>query len=191
MPHLITAIIVEQEYTFKCFEDKENCILSEINPDGIPAWKLFSFQFWPVISNPLGASWTLIPEDYNKYHPDWDKATYVGYSIQESCHTRTFVPHNERKKQAYVLTKQLSRFSVGPDVAWPTGFWAAASEATGIQFVVGAVDGGSEAQLPAGITNYGQLDQPTFLEHLSHSQVLIGVGHPATCVALNAPRTHY
>ncbi|KZP05235.1 glycosyltransferase family 18 protein [Athelia psychrophila] len=184
IPHLVAAILVEPEYTFSCFEDKENCLLSDINPDGIPAWKLFSFFFWAMKNNPLGASWTLVPEDYSKLHSDWDKSTYIGYSIEAACHARSFVPHNERKKQAYVMTKHLRFFSSGPDSAWSADLWEAATEATGIQFVVGTGDhnnGDADgATLPAGLTDYGQLDQPAFLEHVSHSQVLIGVGQPAT-----------
>jgi hypothetical protein len=65
IPDLVMAIIVESHETFTCFEDEENCILSSGNPHGIPAWKLFSFHFWPGSDNPLGRNWTLSPEDVN------------------------------------------------------------------------------------------------------------------------------
>ena len=67
IPDLIKAIIVESYDSFACFKDEENCILSGENPDGIPAWKLFSMHFWTGANNPLGANWTLSPEDVSRY----------------------------------------------------------------------------------------------------------------------------
>ena len=63
MPDLVKAVIVDADPTFDCFEDDANCILASTNPDGIPAWKLFSFHFWPSPGHPLGRGWTLAPED--------------------------------------------------------------------------------------------------------------------------------
>lgn len=186
MPHLVKAIIVENEDAYKCFEDKENCVLSETNPDGIPAWKLFSFFFWPMQQNPLGSLWTLNPEKYTAEHPDWDNNTYIGYSVEDACQAQRFIPHHERKAQAYVMTKRLAFFTPGPDLAWPPDFYESASQVTGIKFVVGAADDDHEhptPQLPTGLVNYGQMSQPEFLDHVSHSQVLVGLGNPATFVS--------
>ena len=63
MPELIKAIIMEGSDAHACFEDEQNCVLSGRNPDGIPAWKIFSFHFWTGSDNPLGRNWTLSPED--------------------------------------------------------------------------------------------------------------------------------
>lgn len=63
MPELIKAVIVESSDARACFEDEQNCVLSGRNPDGIPAWKIFSFHFWAGSDNPLGRNWTLSPED--------------------------------------------------------------------------------------------------------------------------------
>ncbi|KAF7968286.1 hypothetical protein HWV62_31023 [Athelia sp. TMB] len=182
MPHLVSVILLEHEEVFSCFNDKENCILSEVNPDGIPAWKLFSFFFWAMNNNPLGASWTLVPEDYRRLHSEWDRNTYLGYSIEASCHAHPFVPHIERKKQAYVMSKftALLHGISGPELAWPVEFWEAAKAATGLDLIMGGEHEPHWPEPPAGITNYGALNQSEFLGHVSHSQVLIGVGRPAT-----------
>ena len=66
--------------------------------------------------------------------------------------------------------------------AWPPHFYEAASNMTGIQFVLGANDDSSQPDLPPGITNHGILEQPEFMDALSKSLVLVGVGSPSTCV---------
>jgi hypothetical protein len=63
MPDLVKAIFMEPPDSNVCFEDEENCVLSARNPDGIPAWKIFSFHFWAFPANPLGHNWTLSPEN--------------------------------------------------------------------------------------------------------------------------------
>lgn len=63
MPDLVKLIIADGDNAFDCFLDDENCVLSRQNPDGIPAWKMFSFNFWPRSETPLGRKWTLSPED--------------------------------------------------------------------------------------------------------------------------------
>jgi hypothetical protein len=63
MPDLVKMLIVQGEDAYGCFADEENCILSDRNPDGIPAWKIFSFNFWTGPESPLGRNWTLSPED--------------------------------------------------------------------------------------------------------------------------------
>jgi len=63
IPDMVKAVIVESDDAFICFEDEENCILSSRNPDGIPAWKIFSLHFWTDAGNPLGRKWTLSPEE--------------------------------------------------------------------------------------------------------------------------------
>jgi hypothetical protein len=63
MPDLVKMVIVEVPDSFDCFQNEEDCILSSQNPDGIPAWKIFTFYFWTGQNNPLGRNWTLSPEE--------------------------------------------------------------------------------------------------------------------------------
>lgn len=71
---MVKAILVEGPESRSCFEDDEHCRLSWKNPEGIPAWKIFSFSFWTHPDNPLGRKWTLSPEGRfcaaQTYQPD-------------------------------------------------------------------------------------------------------------------------
>lgn len=66
-PHLVKAVILEGDETFGCFEDEDNCILSEKNKHGIPVWKILTIHWWTGDSHPLGHQWTLWPEDVSRY----------------------------------------------------------------------------------------------------------------------------
>lgn len=85
----------------------------------------------------------------------------------------------ERNNQAYILAKWQEYLDKG---AWPFHFYEAASNATGIQFVMGANDEGVHPDPPPGITNLGTMAQPAFLDILSKSLVLVGLGDPLMCV---------
>jgi hypothetical protein len=63
MPDMVKVIIVEGYDSYACFRDEANCILSDRNPHGIPAWKIFTLHFWTDSNNPLGRNWTLSPEE--------------------------------------------------------------------------------------------------------------------------------
>jgi hypothetical protein len=80
------------------------------------------------------------------------------------------------------MTKRLALVQGAGERAWPPHFYEAASNMTGIQFVLGANDDSSQPDLPPGITNHGILEQPEFMDALSKSLVLVGVGSPSTCV---------
>lgn len=184
-PHLVKAIFLQKEDVYECFEDREHCVLSDINPDGIPIWKTWSFEFWADVAHPLGHKWTLNPEDYTLEHPDWQRNTYIGYSIEESCRARRFIPTNEREKRAYVMTKLVRNFAPGPDTAWPVDFYETAAREMGIEFVTGATEEtGGKQEVPVGLVNLGQMDQANFMHHLAYSQVLIGIGRPQVFVIL-------
>lgn len=182
MPSLVKSILTDGDDASKCFEDEENCILSAQNPDGIPAWKIFSFYFWIDPDNPLGRNWTLSPEFYalEGHTPN----TYLGYSVEPSCMSRPFVAQQDREDRAYVLAKYLS-FAIEIKehlhtlpVAWPPHFYEAVSNATGIKFTLGAWDHDYKSDLPPGLTNHGVLPQQEFVDTLSRSRVLVGVGNP-------------
>jgi len=91
----------------------------------------------------------------------------------------------------YILGKWLQFFSSKNGKGWSPDFYDAATEATGISFVVGAsqspsnlttsfADPADQGTLPKSITNYGILSQENFLKTLAHSRMLIGVGDPVT-----------
>jgi hypothetical protein len=111
----------------------------------------------------------------------WAPNTYLGYSVEPSCLSKPFVPHDKRDDHAYVMTKRLAFMEENSRV-WPPHFYEAASNATGIQFVIGAKEDSAHAILPPSLKNLGYLSQPAFLDTLSKSRVLVGVGRPLTCV---------
>lgn len=185
-PEMVRVILIEDLAAVECFKE-EDCVLSGSNPNGIPAWKLLSFDFWADTYNPLGSEWTLNPEKWD----NWDEPNvYLGYSIEPSCKTQPFIPHSERPHQGYIMTKRLSYFAEGPLRAWGPEFYDAAAGSTGINFIVGAQndteESGLAADLPPSLQNIGETDQKDFLAAVSRSRVLIGVGRPYSYVLPSA-----
>lgn len=183
-PDLVQAVFVDEDESERCFRDIENCSLSSENPAGIPPWKIFSFAFWAHPANPLGAHWTLAPENYELLGNGHN--TYLGYSIEQACRSQPFIPHAQRENQAYILAKLLSFFTPERDRAWTPAIFDAATDATGIKYVLGAINDTLKGewpapQLPTNYVDYGLIDQPTFLDKLSKTRVLIGMGNPMTC----------
>jgi len=117
---------------------------------------------------------------------------FLGYSIEPSCSAQPFVPHLERYDRAYIMTKRLQYLAQNENSAWPREFYEAAAEELDIDLVLGAGEervfdqDGKEIWpqdlLPDGVENLGRLELPEFLDELSKSRVLIGVGLPFTCV---------
>jgi len=172
-PDLVKLIFMDSKDTSDCHNDRRKCVLSESNPTGIPLWKIFSLYFWTT-SHPLGPKWILSPEIYTQ-------TTYLGYSIEESCRQQHFVPHHERENQAWILAKYLHYFSSQFDAAWSQADFDAVTAATGIKFVMASFENDhpeAKPVLPSTYTNYGRINQPTFIQHLSKSRVLIGMGNP-------------
>ncbi|KZP33614.1 glycosyltransferase family 18 protein [Athelia psychrophila] len=179
-PDLVKAIFSEGDDIYKCWEDEENCLLSESNPYGLPAWKLFAFHFWVTPASPLGRNWTLSPEPY--VMDGSPENLYLGYSVEPSCMSQAFIPHDDRNDHIYIMTKDARNIADGYNPAqWPSHFYEAATKATGINFILGASgSNAAESPIPAGVTNHGLLDQKQFIQAVSESLVLVGVGKPET-----------
>ena len=183
LPDLVRMIIMDDWEVFNCVDDIEDCVLTDKNPTGIPSWKLFTFIFWPHNAHPLGSPWNLSPEDYSG--ADHGNSSYLGYSVEELCRTRPFIPHSEREDKAYVLAKLLSFFTPEQDASWSPAIFDAATAATGVTYMLGSRNDSEEhpdwtPQLPSQYENFGIMKQPMFLDKLSRSKVLIGMGNPAT-----------
>ncbi|KAJ7682269.1 hypothetical protein DFH06DRAFT_1264957 [Mycena polygramma] len=177
-PQLVKIVIVDEDVSRDCFVD-EQCIMSEENPYGVPAWKIFSFVFWLQPGNPLGHSWTLNPEDY-QLEFSWNVPnTYLGYSVEPGCRSTPFIPHDRRPQppQAWVLSKHLRYFEPGGH-AWQADFYDDAANATGAQFVIGADGDSTPPEFPESLKNVGVMPQAKFYQTLANSAVLIGVGGP-------------
>ncbi|KAJ7094392.1 hypothetical protein C8R44DRAFT_590286, partial [Mycena epipterygia] len=179
-PDLVRAVFSEGEDSKSCFDDT-GCTMSHYNPSGIPAWKIFSVNFWVESYNPLGHKWTLSPEDYQLEHSWYIPNTYLGYSVEPGCLSRPFIPHELRptQPQVYVMAKDLEYFHP-PHHAWQADFYDDAAEATGAHFVVGAQGTKIPPDFPKSVENLGTMPQDWFYEILAESAVLVGVGLPYT-----------
>ncbi|KAF8187038.1 hypothetical protein K438DRAFT_1765184 [Mycena galopus ATCC 62051] len=146
-----------------------HCILSSSNPSGIPVWKMFNCHWWTGSVGPLRNNWTLNPED---------TVSAGGKGRRAGVFFAPFVPHSERKRQAYVLAKEMDYF--GPELrSWEPDYYDAAHNATNVEFVAG-VRGNNTADFPPRLKNLGYMSQSEFYDQLSRSLVLVGVGFPYT-----------
>ncbi|KAJ6595853.1 hypothetical protein DFH09DRAFT_1244474 [Mycena vulgaris] len=174
---LIKALFIEEQETNACFKDP-NCILSPHNPSGIPVWKMFSFNWWTGPVGPLANNWTLNPEDYRLEGKGYAPNNYLGYSVEPGCSARPFISHAARKRQAYVLAKEMHYFS--PEIrAWDPEFYESAHKVANVDFVSG-VRGEPTADFPPRLKNIGYMSPNAFYDQLSRSLVLVGVGFPLT-----------
>ncbi|KAJ7033664.1 hypothetical protein C8F04DRAFT_1210791 [Mycena alexandri] len=174
---LVTAIFTEERDVNACFKDTE-CVQSSQNPSGIPLWKLFAWNWWTGAVGPLKNKWTLNPEDYRLEGKGFAPNNYLGYSVEPACSARPFVPHSERKRQAYVLAKEMHYFTP-KKTAWGSDFYDDAHKTADVEFVSG-VRGQATPDFPSRLTNLGYMTPSDFYGHLSHSLVLVGVGSPLT-----------
>ncbi|KAF7367004.1 hypothetical protein MSAN_00959300 [Mycena sanguinolenta] len=191
--HLVVAVLADTSDIKECFHDRD-CVLTENNPRGIPAWKLFSFHFWNSADNPLGRKWTLSPELVSPLFrietlPDEDSVhwmqwkdtynTYLGYSIEPQCSRHPFIPPDARPAQAFVYSKEVKNFQ-GNEYTWATDFFAAASAAAGVQFIAGVKQTPLPEFFPDSVTNVGFMPQAEFYETIARSRVVVGIGRPTT-----------
>ncbi|KAJ7071427.1 hypothetical protein C8F01DRAFT_433759 [Mycena amicta] len=134
---LVKMVLMHPNHVVECYDDKI-CLKTELNPAGVPAWKIFAFYFWQNSQTPHGRQWTLSPEDYGTN-------TYLGYSIEAQCALLPFIPHAQREKQVYILAK-FWRFFEPNTTAWPPEFYDAAAVETGVRFITGS---DAKNQLPS------------------------------------------
>jgi len=194
-PTITHAVVLDPETIEQC-QEYSNCLYDPTsNPTGLPIYKIFAFSFWSQAGHPLGGAWTINPEPYNLQSPGLTTNTYIGYSVQDTCASQPFVTATKRRKSAYIMGKLLRFFQPSArGNAWSEAIFDAASNATGVEFLIGAVadptksndPASAEAMtklLPASLTNLGHLEQVNFLETLSEMVALVGIGDPATQVA--------
>jgi hypothetical protein len=179
-PNNIVAIFMDPSMSASCFADTSNCVLSESNPGGIPAWKIFTFHWWTNPANGLGSQWTFSPDDY-ALQGFQDPNTYLGYTIEPECRAQSYIPPSDREHQAYILTKTLQRFVAGPGRAWSPEIFDEASNMTGIRFAIGVSPDhppNGVAELPTNYIDYGLVERHQFMANIAKAKILIGVGDP-------------
>ncbi|KAF7294174.1 hypothetical protein HMN09_01145800 [Mycena chlorophos] len=191
----ISMVLLNPEELDRCFNDPASlCSKTPENPDGIPAWKLFSFNWWTIGSHPLDARWILSPEQYRGPGSDH---TYTGYSVEAACAARQFVPHAERARrpQVYVMGKNGRYFAAGKRAWEPSQLALAAKalesapvqledDATQVRFLVGLREDGLPEEFSqeerTALHDLGRLTPTEFYDTLAHSVALVGMGAPGT-----------
>ncbi len=159
----------------------KGCFKAEAYPSGIPVWKLFTFNFWSWIDHPLGASWTLSPENYrlHGYREEANRNTYLGYSIETWCKQNPTYPFTRRENRAFIYAKEVHYFLEGTNLFFVKGrqLWKELKASLGLDFL--AAVGGAEVQVPEeGVDNIGRQSQPDFYDVLAKSRAMIGLGQP-------------
>jgi len=197
--YFYTLSLSDSTPLYQAMPSRVRAIIAAINENlesilDIPLYKVFIISFWERPAHPLGAQWTLSPEDYRSLGQGSN--TWLGYSIEATCAKHRFVPHAERNaNEAYILAKLLSFFLPERDCAWPPEVLNAASRETGITYISGSYNDtqhrGQDTpqppdpmwnapELPEQYRNEGLRPQFEFLERLAEMRVLIGMGNPIT-----------
>ncbi|KAF8998237.1 hypothetical protein BDQ17DRAFT_1328891 [Cyathus striatus] len=188
------SMIVVRNNPKDCYTSN-SCIKSQQNPRGIPAWKIFDFDYFPNIfgKNPnefLDARWILsaLP---NTVNPGSDH--YIGFSQETTCTQYPVIPLSERANTIWLFMKQLTYIYV-PSFAWSvadfhnlirdlsmsiTGGWAIEEGYMRYRTSLGPDDKLEDIADPVnGIFNLGVLDQPGFLDNLRKARVMLAIGDP-------------
>ncbi|KAF7321218.1 hypothetical protein HMN09_00210800 [Mycena chlorophos] len=190
---LVPVLIVDGADSKHCFTDEDGhggrleCVQKRDRPHGVPIWKMLSFHFWDGPEHPLGRKWTLNPEPYR---PAPDNNTYLGYSVEPQCARQPFVPHSQRKPQAWVFAKNADYFDPERRAWAPEAFRRAVevlssepslNESTpqeGFRFLAGVRDKTLPDYWPPDVENGGFLPQAKFYTALAESRALVGMGRP-------------
>ncbi|GMK59029.1 hypothetical protein CspeluHIS016_0700440 [Cutaneotrichosporon spelunceum] len=173
---------------------KDNLKTKE-NPDGVPAWKIFRFSFFPNgLSTIVGQAWSAIAE------PEWRKPTdegyrnmtYLGYSIEEP--NLQTIPFAERPMRAYILSKRVQYFydvfgkpMIGRDQI-TRAYHELRKEFPTFEFVGAFVDDRTPEEheslgpmeIPEGVRNLGKLGPAEWGREVANSRVMVGIGFPVS-----------
>ncbi|KAJ7208251.1 hypothetical protein GGX14DRAFT_633818 [Mycena pura] len=184
---LITHTWMDDEHLIWCFQDRQSCMQSEQNPDGVPLWKMFAFTFWgslpksgkwlpPPTSdtswsfNPLGREWNLVPYQMPEGH------FYIGYHY-ERCQALQYVPFAQRPDRIVILAKKSEYFYNSPLLPGPSNFYNRLKNVTGYDIISNAkVEEGHP--IPDSLISAGLLLQSEYDVQLANTKALLGIGKP-------------
>ncbi|KAF8878771.1 hypothetical protein BD779DRAFT_1613005 [Infundibulicybe gibba] len=176
MPELVKVVI--RNKAGECHSNSD-CVKGPSNPSGIPAWKIFDFEFFPshgthYHSSLMKGKWILSANPDDLHEGD--------SPIQ--CIGRVRLP------RTWMLMKELS-YVYKSTFAWNRTYFARASHELGLNFI-GAwridqhygwnseVDGEMVdiADPENGIVNLGEIGPQRFEQELGMSRVIVGMGDP-------------
>ncbi|CAA7262774.1 unnamed protein product [Cyclocybe aegerita] len=192
-PELVKVVI--RNKAGECHSDPK-CVKGPDNPSGIPAWKIFDFEFFVSHGNHFHASlmkgkWILSANPDNKPQ-DPGPIQYIGYSLEDECRQIEPLRLAQRAHRAWMLMKQLT-YVYDSAFAWNRSYFSLAHHSPELSELVFA--GGwmidqhyqwkpekgilTDIEDPAnGVVNFGRLDPKQFLEAVRMSKVMVGMGNP-------------
>ncbi|KAJ7235499.1 hypothetical protein C8J57DRAFT_1248342 [Mycena rebaudengoi] len=179
----VAAVIFDRDAVKACFAGPTTCARSARNPDGIPAWKIFSWydgQPGDEPDSPLGHAWTLMPEMFHEH------GTYVGYSIQAEA--VPFVDPADRVDHAWILANLETYFYLHHNI-WSHDYFERAGLETGMEFIAALhpEQGRLSAypythnviSVPSNLVDIGTAENSgVLLPKLAESRMLIGLFDP-------------
>ncbi|KAF8998557.1 hypothetical protein BDQ17DRAFT_1428391 [Cyathus striatus] len=159
------------------------CVKSDSNPDGIPAWKIFEFTYWPVHYHRepnwsmMGGEWILTSHPDDMYYEEPSPIQYIGFSIEDSC-PEAPVPLEEREPRIYMHMKYL-RYLSDDKWSWDVSWFTEVAEELNATFIGGWINDNNAPEVGnARITNLGRLSHEQFIEELAKSRVMLSMGNP-------------
>lgn len=150
-------------------------------------------NWWRRVRNPLGASFTLAPEDYFVWPKDKPEVanTYIGYSLEKTCLKTPYIPWDQRPRQIYVLAKWLKIFLYPKYVLTDPNknywnhltdtFYLDLSKSLNVSFhgqFTTFEAPPNVTQPPPGISQLARMSRPDFQKTIASSRVMMGIGSP-------------
>ncbi|KAF8882177.1 hypothetical protein CPB84DRAFT_1791109 [Gymnopilus junonius] len=192
-PDLVKVVI--RNKAGECHSDAK-CVKGPRNPSGIPAWKIFDFEFFASYGGHFQASllkgkWILSANPDPRFVNEEDSPIqYIGYSVEEDCHTGPVIRLSDRANQVWMLMKQLT-YVYNDKFAWNRSYFSLVSKELDINFVGGwqinqhyQWEPDVKGQMSDiedrehRVTNLGRLNSSQFAQNVAISKVMVGVGSP-------------
>ncbi|KAF7297817.1 hypothetical protein MKEN_01405400 [Mycena kentingensis (nom. inval.)] len=149
-----------------CLDDTFNCVRSDENPTGIPAWKMVAWAEGGDgdAPSPFGHAWTFT------YEQTWGGQSFVGFSFPDTCKQIVpFVDPTQREDRAPEFFEK-----VGAETG--TGFVASLHPTIGrLKDYPNTV--GHKA-VPDNLVELGDLNERKVLTEMSKSRLLVGLWDP-------------
>lgn len=147
VPELIIGVFIKD---LRCCYYQAICSKTVTNPTGIPVWKIFHLEYFPNVPGwdfeTLAPAFQITAQVPLAWPNNSAGETYLGFSLDEECRHRRYLPQEARQHRIYIYGKKKEYFS--PDRSlWPTEFFSRAKEEVGVDFVRALKSSG--AALPA------------------------------------------
>jgi hypothetical protein len=155
VPELIIGVFIKD---LRCCYYQAICSKTVTNPTGIPVWKIFHLEYFPNVPGwdfeTLAPAFQITAQVPLAWPNNSAGETYLGFSLDEECRHRRYLPQEARQHRIYIYGKKKEYFS--PDRSlWPTEFFSRAKEEVGVDFVRALKSSG--AALPAWLGHSAML----------------------------------